>query len=51
MATQEVKHAGSGSLNIVLKSDALTIDQVVVTALGIKRAEKSIELQCAKGVG
>lgn len=48
MATQEVKHAGSGSLNIVLKSDALTIDQVVVTALGIKRAEKALSYNVQK---
>lgn len=39
--TQEVKWTGA-SLNIVLKDDAQALDEVVVTALGIKREKKAL---------
>ena len=48
MNSQEVKVTGSGSLNITLKPEAHTIDQVVVTALGIKRAEKALSYNVQK---
>ena len=40
--TQEVKVTGNGELKITLLPESHTIDQVVVTALGIKRAEKAL---------
>ncbi len=40
MQTQEV--AIKPTLNVVLKADAEVLDEVVVTAMGIKRSEKSI---------
>ena len=40
MQTQEV--AIKPNLRVVLKSDAEVLDEVVVTAVGIKRAEKSL---------
>lgn len=39
--TQEVKWTGA-SLNIVLKDDAQALDEVVVTALGVKRQTKAL---------
>lgn len=39
--TLEVKWTGA-PLNLVLKSDTQTLDEVVVTALGMKRSEKSL---------
>ena len=48
MNTQEVKVTGNGELHITLKPEAHTIDQVVVTALGIKRAEKALSYNVQK---
>ena len=42
MNAQEVKVTGNGELKITLQPEAHTIDQVVVTALGIKRSEKAL---------
>ena len=42
MNTQEIKVTGNGELKITLQPEAHTIDQVVVTALGINRAEKAL---------
>ncbi|WP_287828867.1 TonB-dependent receptor [Bacteroides sp.] len=39
---QSVKIIGDKPLNIVLKEDNKVLDEVVVTALGIKRAEKAL---------
>ncbi len=49
MQTQEV--AIKPNLKVVLRSDAQQIDEVVVTAMGIKRSEKSIRLCCGTSVG
>ena len=40
--TQEVAIKGKSSVNIVLKEDTEMLDEVVVTALGIKREEKAL---------
>lgn len=40
--TQEVPLHGQTSLNITLMDDTQVIDEVVVTALGIKRATKAL---------
>lgn len=42
MKTKEVKVAGTGALDITLASDATALDEVVVTALGIKKDKKSL---------
>ncbi|MDR1103336.1 MAG: SusC/RagA family TonB-linked outer membrane protein, partial [Tannerella sp.] len=39
---QEIKVSGSAPLRITLQEDARQIDEVVVTALGIKRQEKAL---------
>ena len=46
--TQEVKVTGNGKLKITLLPESHTIDQVVVTALGIKRAEKALSYNVQK---
>lgn len=46
--TQEVKVTGNGELKITLLPESHTIDQVVVTALGIKRAEKALSYNVQK---
>ena len=48
MNTQEIKVTGNGELKITLQPEAHTIDQVVVTALGIKRAEKALSYNVQK---
>jgi TonB-linked SusC/RagA family outer membrane protein len=50
-AEQEVKTAGNASLRIILQEDVRLIDEVVVTALGIKREEKALgyAVQTVKG--
>lgn len=48
MNTQEVKATGNGELKITLQPESHTIDQVVVTALGIKRAEKALSYNVQK---
>lgn len=40
--TQEIKYAGQPSLNVALAEDTQKLDEVVVTALGMKRSEKSL---------
>lgn len=40
--TQEITFNGQPSINITLMDDTQVIDEVVVTALGIKRAEKAL---------
>ena len=42
MATQSVPVSGKTSLEIVLKEEAVSVDEVVVTALGIKREAKAL---------
>jgi len=46
--TQEVKVTGNDELKITLRPESHTIDQVVVTALGIKRAEKALSYNVQK---
>ena len=48
MNMQEIKVTGNGELKITLQPEAHTIDQVVVTALGIKRAEKALSYNVQK---
>lgn len=40
--TQEIPLKGQSSINVTLMDDTQIIDEVVVTALGIKRAEKAL---------
>ena len=42
MATQEITIGSSNTINVVMKSTALAINEVVVTALGISREKKSL---------
>ena len=49
--TQEVALNGRKSLNIVLAENVLAVDEVVVTALGITRKEKSLGFAVAKVSG
>ncbi|MBN2639617.1 MAG: SusC/RagA family TonB-linked outer membrane protein [Bacteroidales bacterium] len=42
MATQEIAIASSNTINVVMKSSAMAINEVVVTALGISREKKSL---------
>lgn len=42
MKTQEVQIAGQKSIDIVLQPDVVGLDEVVVTALGIKREKKAL---------
>ncbi len=39
---QEIKYAGQSSLNVQLAEDTQNIEEVVVTALGIKKKEASL---------
>jgi TonB-linked SusC/RagA family outer membrane protein len=41
-ATQEITYTGQSSLQVKLAEDAQTIDEVVVTALGVKRDKKAL---------
>ncbi len=41
-ATQEIKYTGQPSLKIDLKEDTQKLNEVVVTALGLKREEKAL---------
>lgn len=49
--TQNVKVTGTAPMNVVLQEDSKTLDEVVVTALGIKREQKSLSynVQQVKG--
>lgn len=40
--TQEIKVAGKSKINVTMDSDALLLDDVVVTALGIKRQKREL---------
>lgn len=40
--TQEITVGGKSTINVVLKEDQTSLQEVVVTALGIKREEKSL---------
>ncbi len=42
MATQEIPIGNSNTINVVMKSSSLSLNQVVVTALGITREKKSL---------
>ncbi len=42
MEMQEVAYTGQATINVTLKSDTKNIDEVVVTAMGIKRSEKTL---------
>ena len=42
MKTQEIGVSGDAEIEVVLESDANKLDEVVVTALGIKREKKSL---------
>ncbi len=42
MKTQEVSIEGTTSLNIVMEEDAIGVDEVVVTALGLKMSAKKL---------
>ena len=48
MNTEEVKVAGDAPLKITLKAEAQQIEEVVVTALGIKRSEKALSYNVQK---
>ncbi len=50
-APQQITVTGEGPVNVVMQPDATTLDEVVVTALGIKRSEKSLSynVQQVKG--
>ena len=48
MLTQEVQVTGSSDLKITMKDEAHKIDEVVVTALGIKRSEKALSYNVQK---
>lgn len=39
---QEIEYTGQSVLNVVLKEDAQSLDEVVVTALGMKRSKKAL---------
>ncbi|HPW27682.1 MAG TPA: carboxypeptidase-like regulatory domain-containing protein, partial [Tenuifilaceae bacterium] len=41
-ATQEVAIAGRSVIDVVLKSEAVEMEEVVVTALGIKREKREV---------
>lgn len=41
-ATQEIQVAGKSVINVTLEEDAQALDEVVVTALGIKRQKRSL---------
>lgn len=51
MQSQEVTVGNQTSINVTLKSDAIGIEEVVVTALGIKREQKALgySVQSVKG--
>jgi TonB-linked SusC/RagA family outer membrane protein len=42
MATQEIMVGDSNTVNAVLQEDALSLDEVMVTALGIKKEKKAL---------
>ncbi|MDX9882812.1 MAG: SusC/RagA family TonB-linked outer membrane protein [Prolixibacteraceae bacterium] len=48
MKTQEIKVADQSTINVVLQEEALGIDEVVVTALGLTREQKSLGYAVSK---
>ncbi|TKG95479.1 SusC/RagA family TonB-linked outer membrane protein [Puteibacter caeruleilacunae] len=42
MAKQEIPYTGQATLNVVMQDEAIGVDEVVVTALGIKREKKAL---------
>jgi len=42
METQEITVAGQSYINVIMKSESQSLDEVVVTALGIKREKKTL---------
>lgn len=48
MKTKEAAINGQSEVNVVLESSATTLNEVVVTAIGIKRAEKSLGYSAAQ---
>lgn len=40
--TQEIKYTGQKNIRVVLKEDALNLDEVVVTAMGIKKEKRAL---------
>lgn len=48
MNTEEVKVTGNAPLTVTLKAEAHQIEEVVVTALGIKRSEKALSYNVQK---
>ena len=53
MKSQEVAMAGKNTINIKLEEETVGVDEVVVTALGIKRQEKALgySVQAVSGEG
>jgi TonB-linked SusC/RagA family outer membrane protein len=45
MATQEIAIAGRSSISVVLQPQAIGVDEVVVTALGIRRERREVTYQ------
>jgi len=42
MKMQEIPYSGQQNINVTLESDAIDVDEVVVTALGIKKEKKAL---------
>jgi TonB-linked SusC/RagA family outer membrane protein len=51
METQEVPVEGRSKIDVILKTSSIGVDEVVVTALGIKREEKSLGYSVGKVAG
>ncbi|WP_439185602.1 SusC/RagA family TonB-linked outer membrane protein [Carboxylicivirga taeanensis] len=48
MTTQEISFSGQTKIDVVMQSDAVDVDEVVVTAMGIRRSEKSLGYSATK---
>jgi TonB-linked SusC/RagA family outer membrane protein len=48
MATQEIAIAGRSSVSVVMQPQAIGVDEVVVTALGIRREKREVTYQTQK---
>jgi len=48
MTTQEIAFTGQTTIDVALESDAVDVDEVVVTAIGITRQEKSLGYAVSK---
>ncbi len=42
METQEISYTGQSAINVTLQSNAVDVDEVVVTALGVSREKKAL---------